>query len=187
MVISYSYANSPNIKFMLKMFIFGASSRLKLVRRSVNLLDWLNTNSNTLQLSAFSRCYCLAEYSCQVWQCNPVSTQLHSSVHLISGTIWSASVPWLPVLSNIKPPALQHTATTSKLIIQAECCHDWPLYGDIFHSPSLHLKFHMLRHTTSWCHKSVVWWLTVDYSGQLCLTSGPRNLTPFLMCVNGHG
>ena len=67
----------------------------------------------------------VAEYCCPVWQRSThvslVDAQLHSSMHLISGTVWSTPLPWLPVLTNIEPPALRRRAATDKLIMQAEC------------------------------------------------------------------
>jgi len=61
-------------------------------------------------------------------------------MRLISGTVRSTPLPWLPVLINIEPPALQHRAATDKLITQAECHRDWPLYDDVFHPPPLCLE-----------------------------------------------
>ena len=59
---------------------------------------------------------------------------------LISGTVRSTPLPWLPVLTNIEPPALRRRAATDKLITQAECHRDWPLYDDVFHPPPLRLE-----------------------------------------------
>ena len=56
-----------------------------------------------------------------------VDAQLYSSMRLISGTVRSTPLPWLPVLTNIEPPALRRRAATDKLITQAECYRDWPL------------------------------------------------------------
>ena len=39
-----------------------------------------------------------------------------------------------------EPPALRRRAATDKLITQAECHRDWPLYDDIFHPPPLRLE-----------------------------------------------
>jgi len=69
-----------------------------------------------------------------------VDAQLHSSMRLISGTIWSTLLPWLPILTNIEPPALRRRADTDKLITRAECHRDWPLYNDVFHPPPLRLE-----------------------------------------------
>jgi len=63
-------------------------------------------NANNLRSSALA----VAEYCCPVWQRSThvslVDAQLHSSMHLISGTVRSTPLPWLPILINIEPPAL---------------------------------------------------------------------------------
>jgi len=86
-------------------------------------------NANTLRSSALALWYSVAEYCCPVWQGSThdslVDAQLHSSMHLISGTIRSTPLPWLTVLTNIEPPALRRRAAIDKLITQAECHHDW--------------------------------------------------------------
>ena len=75
-------------------------------------------NANTLRSSALALCYYVAEYCCPVWQRSThvslVDAQLHSSMRLISGTVRSTSLPWLPVLTIIEPPALRHRAATDK-------------------------------------------------------------------------
>jgi len=86
----------------------------------------------------------VAEYCCPVWQRSThvslVDARLHPSMRLISGTVRSTPLSWLPVLTNIEPPALRCRAATDKLITQAECYHDWPLYDDVFHPPPLRLE-----------------------------------------------
>jgi len=69
-----------------------------------------------------------------------IDVQLHSFMRLISGTIRSTPLPWLPFLTNIEPPALRRRAATDKLLTQAECHSEWPLYDDVFHPPLLRLK-----------------------------------------------
>ena len=102
------------------------------------------SNANTFRSSALALCYSVAEYCCPAWQRSThvslVDAQLHSSMRLSSGTVWSTPLPWLPVLTNIEPPALRRRAATDKLITQAECHCDWPLYDDVFYPPPLHLE-----------------------------------------------
>jgi len=75
-------------------------------------------NANTLRSSALALCYSVAEYCCPVWQRSThvglVDAQLHSSMYLISGTVRSTPLPWLPILTNIEPPALRCRAATDK-------------------------------------------------------------------------
>jgi len=63
--------------------------------------------ANTLRSSALALCYSVAEYCCPVWQrfthVSLVDAQLHSSMRLISDTVRSTPLPWLPVLTNIEP------------------------------------------------------------------------------------
>ena len=64
-----------------------------------------------------------------------VDVQLNSTMRLISGTLRSTPLPWLPVLSNIEPPALRRKAATDKLVEKivkhdslislAHHCYDW--------------------------------------------------------------
>ena len=102
------------------------------------------SNANTFRLSALALYYSAAEYRCPVWQRSThvslVDAQLHSTMRLISGTVQSTPLPWLPVLTNIEPLALRRRAATDKLIKQAECHRDWPLYDDVFHPPPLRLE-----------------------------------------------
>jgi len=101
-------------------------------------------NANTLRSSALALCYSVAEYCCPVWQHSThvslVDAQLHSSMPVISGTVRSTPLSLLPVLTNIEPPALRRRAATDKLITQAECHRDLPLYDDVFHPPQLRLE-----------------------------------------------
>jgi len=58
-----------------------------------------------------------SEYTCMyvVFSLQCFDVQLNSSMRLISCTLCSTSLPWLPVLSNIEPPALRRKAATDKL------------------------------------------------------------------------
>ena len=47
---------------------------------------------------------------------NVVDSQLNSAMRLISGTIKSIALQWLPVLSNIAPPYLRRKAAADLLI-----------------------------------------------------------------------
>ena len=77
-------------------------------------------SANNLRSSALALCYSAAEYCTPVWSrsahTSQVDVQLNSNMHLISGTLRSTPLPWLPVLSNIEPPALRRKAATDKLV-----------------------------------------------------------------------
>jgi len=66
-----------------------------------------------------------------------VSTaELYHASHL-----WytSTPLPWLPVLSNIEPPALRRKAATDKLVEKIVKYDSWPIQPDILSTPLLRL------------------------------------------------
>jgi len=68
-----------------------------------------------------------------------VDLQFNSTMRLISDTVRSAPLPWLPVLSNIEPPALRRKAATDKLLEKIVISDSWPIQPDIFSPPLLRL------------------------------------------------
>ena len=67
------------------------------------------------------------------------TVELYHCMPLISGTLRSSPLPWLPVLSNIEPPALRRKAATDKLvekIVEHDC---WPMQPYILSPPLLRL------------------------------------------------
>ena len=59
------------------------------------------------------------------------------TMRLISGTRRSTPLPWLPVLSNIEPPALRRKAATDKLVEKIVKHDSWPIQPDILSPPLL--------------------------------------------------
>ena len=144
-------------------------SRNNLLMKLAGSTSTWGANANTLRSSALALCYSVAEYCCPVWHHSAhvslIDAQLHSSMRLISGTVRSTPLPWLPVLTNsatIELPALRCRAATDKLLTQAECHSEGPLYDDVFHPPLLRLKFRkplwsVEGSRNNRCHKPVVW------------------------------
>ena len=105
-------------------------------------------NANTLRSSAMTSfiLLCVTLWQNTVAQCGNVphvsfvDAQLHFSMHFISSSVRSTPLPWLTVLTNIEPPALRRRDATDKLITQAECHRDWPLYDDVFYPPPFRLE-----------------------------------------------
>ena len=100
-------------------------------------------SANTLRSSALALCYSAAEYCAPVWSrsahTSQVDVQLNSTMRLISGTLRSKPLPWLPVLSNIEPPALRRKAATGKLVEKIVKHDSWPIQPDILNPPLLRL------------------------------------------------
>jgi len=63
----------------------------------------------------YSTVYCAPVWSRSA-HTSQVDVQLNSTMCLISGTLCSTPLPWLPVLSNIELPALRRKAATDKLV-----------------------------------------------------------------------
>jgi len=88
-------------------------------------------------------CYSTAEYCTPVWSCSAhtsrVNVQLNSTMHLISGTLCSTPLLWLPVLSNTELPALWRKAATDKLVEKIVKHDSWPIQPDILNPPLLRL------------------------------------------------
>jgi len=87
----------------------------KLKNRNILLMKLAGSTcgaiANTLRSSALTLCYSAAEYCGPVWSrsahTSEVDVQLNSTMRLISGTLRSTLLPWLPVLSNIGPLAYE--------------------------------------------------------------------------------
>jgi len=77
----------------------------------------------------------------RLWKVSSDGTdvQLNSTMRLISGTLHSTPLPWLPVLSNIEPPALRRKAATDKLVEKIVKHDSWPIQPDILSPPLLRL------------------------------------------------
>jgi len=95
--------------------------------------------TNILRSSALALCYSAAEYCAPVWShsahTSRVNVQLNSTMRLIRST----PQPWLPVLSNIEPPALRRKAATDKLVEKIVKHDSWPIQPDILSPPLLRL------------------------------------------------
>ena len=101
-------------------------------------------NTNTMRSTALALCYSVGEYCAPVWarsaHTNLVDVQLNSTMRLITGTLQPTPLPWLPVLSNIEPPALRRQAAVDKLLAKAAEHEDWGLHGDVTNLPPYRLS-----------------------------------------------
>jgi hypothetical protein len=74
--------------------------------------------TNVLRTSALALVYAPGEYGCSVWGRSRYTTkmdaQLRHTMRIISGTIRSTPVDWLPALSNIAPPHIRRMGALSK-------------------------------------------------------------------------
>ena len=80
--------------------------------------------------------YCISNKLCN--NANHLSS-LSVYQRLISGTLHSTPLPWLPVLSNIEPPVLRRKAATDKLVEKIVKHDSWAIQPDILSPPLLRL------------------------------------------------
>ena len=110
-----------------------------------------------------------------------VDVQLNSTMRLISGTLHSTFLPWLPVLTNIEPPALWRKAATDKLVEKIVKHNSWPIQPNILNPPLLTTdniqEAVVAGLANSWHQKSMEAWLEVDSGGQLSPNVRPHNQT----------
>ena len=114
--------HNSNPKILGIIFDRSLSFRVHLERKSqklssrINLLQQLagtswGANANTLGTATLSLVFSSAEYCCSVWlqsaHCYKIDVQLNRAMRIVSGTIKTTPLPWLPVLSNILPPDLR--------------------------------------------------------------------------------
>ncbi|KAL7378497.1 hypothetical protein ABVT39_014733 [Epinephelus coioides] len=60
-------------------------------------------------------------------------------VMIITGTIRSTPLPWLPILSNIAPPHIRRVAFTQRMLQKVKDSPHLPIYTDIFNPPTARL------------------------------------------------
>lgn len=86
------------------------------------------SSANTLRTSAIGLVYSAAEYSAPVWinsaHTHRVDVQLNNTMRIVSGTLKSTPIHWLPVLSHIPPPDLRRKTA---LLREYEKIQDNPL------------------------------------------------------------
>jgi len=157
---------------MLECILSFREHLIKTVRKPKNrnnLPMKLAANAETLQMSAMAFCYSVAEYCAPVWSRSPhtglVDVQLNSTMHLISGTLRSTPLPWLPVLVNIEPSALHRKNATDKLMEKMIAHDNWPIHSDI--TNPLEARKPLAGSDTCGHQKSMERKLEVSSSGQL--------------------
>jgi len=114
--------------------------------------SWGASTLGTLRTSALAPGYSVAEYCCPVWArssyTNLIYTQLHSSMHLISGCLQPRQLSWLPVLSNVAPPSLRRKVATDNVLPMFEAHSNRPVYADAFEHPPPRLASRRPIHST---------------------------------------
>lgn len=101
-------------------------------------------DASVLRTSALALVYSVGEYCSPVWinsaHTNKIDTQLNDTMRMVSGTVKSTPLQWLPVLSNIPPPPLRRKAALKRE--WQKCCNNTrlPVHQDHSNRPTQRLR-----------------------------------------------
>ncbi|VVC33749.1 Hypothetical protein CINCED_3A006493 [Cinara cedri] len=102
------------------------------------------SDATVLRISALAPVYRIAEYCVTVWfrssQYKNVDTELNQTMRIITGTIRTTEVQWLPVLANIAPPDLRRLMHAERIVEKIKINPKLPLYEDIITHSHKRLK-----------------------------------------------
>lgn len=113
------------------------SARINLLRKLAGT-TWGATGS-CLRMSALALVYSTAEYCCSSWlnsvHVKKIDVLLNETMRLVTGTVASTPIEWLPALSNIAPPAIRRQTALVREYRKVTNNPDIPLYDDILDPP----------------------------------------------------
>lgn len=121
----------------------------KKLRARTNLIQKLagtswGSSAGTLRVSSLSLVYSAAEYCCSSWARSShtakVDVQLNITMRTVTGTLRSTPTTWLPVLSNIHPPAIRRAYNTTKEVERIRAIPGLHLNDDLSNPPRIRLK-----------------------------------------------
>lgn len=94
------------------------STRVNLINKLAGT-QW-GASADTLRTATLALVYSPAEYCASTWEESShtrfVDVQLNNALRIISGTVKSTPLQWLPVLANIEPATIRRSLATNRLI-----------------------------------------------------------------------
>lgn len=122
-------------------------NKLKTRKNIINKLaetSW-GYRANVLHILVLALVYSVAEYCAPVWErsvhVKKVDTQLNNAMRTITGCVQATNLQWLPVLSNIAPPAVRRHLATAKILQKINrSTGGLPVYNDINNVPPKRLR-----------------------------------------------
>jgi hypothetical protein len=101
-------------------------------------------NAQTLRTASLALVYSSAEYCAPVWlnsaHVHKLDVQLNNVMRLITGTVKSTELQWLPVLSNIAPPKLRREAALFRELKNSRINGKSLLFEQLQDVPALRLR-----------------------------------------------
>ena len=114
------------------------SSRINKVQKLAGV-SW-GANTALLRASSIILIYSKAEYCVPVWRnsCHTtlIDVKLNQTMRIITGTVRSTTICWLPVLCNIAPPDLRRHDITAKLLRKTLTVKNSLLYFELLELPA---------------------------------------------------
>jgi hypothetical protein len=114
------------------------NARVNLVRKLAGT-NW-GASADTLRTAALALVYSTAEYCAPVWlnsvHVSKIDVQLNTTMRIISGTLKSTQLQWLPVLANIPPPKLRREASAVRELIKCRQNARSLLYEEMLDVPN---------------------------------------------------
>ncbi|VVC34705.1 Hypothetical protein CINCED_3A013022 [Cinara cedri] len=125
--------------------IEGLKNKLKARNNIISKLAGSTWGSDTtvLRVLALALVYSVAEYCALVWfssYCKKVFTELNQTMRIITGSIRTTEVQWLPVLENIAPPDPRRLMHAERMVDKIKRNPKLPLYENITTHPHKSLK-----------------------------------------------
>jgi hypothetical protein len=118
------------------------SARVNIIRKLAGT-NW-GSSVDTLRKASLALVYSAAEYCAPAWlhsaHVHKVDVQLNNTMRIISGTIKSTELHWLPVLTNIPPPKLRREAALFRELKNSRVYNKSLLYEQLEFAPPIRLR-----------------------------------------------
>lgn len=118
------------------------STRNNIIQKLANT-SW-GADAQCLRISAQGLVYSSGEYCAPAWMnsthTKKVDTQLNRTMRIVSGTMKSTPLTWLPALCGILPPDIRRKSALLREYRKITNNEDLPVYADIMNPPGKRLK-----------------------------------------------
>lgn len=118
------------------------ASRVNIVQRLAGTA-W-GASANSLKTSTMALVYAPAEYVSSAWRnsahVHKVDVQLNNAMRVVSGTLKSTNLKWLPVLANIAPPKIRREVAANRIFRKFKDNEQSLLHGQLTNPPPTRLK-----------------------------------------------
>jgi hypothetical protein len=113
------------------------SARINIVRKLAGT-GW-GAGTETLRTAALASVYSTAEYCAPVWfnsiHISKMDVQLKNAMRIISGSVKSTQLPWLPTLAHIAPPKLRRKPAAVRELVNCRRHANSLLYEQLLDIP----------------------------------------------------